>query len=57
MRPRSDEQTEWRGSEHAVHVRRISFHTIRATRFAPLPAARGEVGLRSNPGEGALPRF
>ena len=25
--------------------------------FLPLPAARGEVGLRSNPGEGALPRF
>jgi hypothetical protein len=22
----------------------------------PLPAARGEVGLRSNPGEGAVPR-
>ena len=27
------------------------------TGFTPLPAARGEAGLRSNPGEGALPRF
>jgi hypothetical protein len=25
--------------------------------FFPLPAARGEVGLRSNPGEGARPQF
>ena len=30
---------------------------LRSVRFTPLPAARGEVGLRSNPGEGALARF
>ena len=30
---------------------------LRSVRFTPLPAARGEVGLRSNPGEGAPPRF
>ena len=29
----------------------------RTNLFSPLPAARGEVGLRSNPGEGAPPRI